>query len=264
MVFDIDDTMCFTFPYYQREEVLLRLPHCTVKRIEYDYERTLKIKHYAFLPHFEIVLKYLLSQDCYVDFFSLGISERNIPLIETYLADNTVLGKSMYNQMKRAGQFRVFSRHNSFDGQTKNLMQLRRPGQTINDIILVDDSLRSPDVDRGEGAFIQYLRWNYSIDCTWALNFPYCLIGLFKSYFESSHNSGSLRQYVSQLKLKTLSGPNLDSGSINHSVALWNVPVNYRKFIKIGLNEVRKTKPDAIYFTAGDPEPHLNIDEELQ
>lgn len=239
VIFDIDNTIAYQH-WGLIDKYLPVYETTTVEYFDMDYAR--HEKHcYLIAPHFDVLVKYLLSQDCQVNFFSLGHKERNEPFVDRLLSDERFLGCKRYCRLKEEKQFQVFSNHQCAYLQ-KPLKQTLLPGQTLDDVILVDDSTElRHDGNEDEETKIPYAQWSNREDSSdaWSLHYMYCIIGLFKDYFENAKPQGvALRHYVQRLEMVPT---NTDKRPIM-------VPKDYAKFIVAGLQEVRKTKPNAFYF----------------
>lgn len=223
VVFDIDETICCAYEGYLVFEAQKR--------------KCLQCDGYYFIPYIKHLIKYLLCQNnTRIAFFSAGEAVRNIPLICKFLC--AILGAERYNSLVLEGQFEVFSRHHQskvwdhkskeFIDSQKDLNLVLKPGETINDAILVDD--RSGSAHADHPVFIQtphVVYYGTEYDERWRNNSAYFL-GIFKVYYESLiYSSMTLRECITQLiPISEYSKPAL---------------AFQKQMIELGLSEIRKT-----------------------
>lgn len=237
IVFDIDQTIC----YRNFNPATFMYPECMVVDVEY----TNATDSYFFIPHFEVMLKYLLNQGCRIAFFSLGNEYRNSQLIRKLKQHPRVRNMLTQEQLIDSNQFTVLSVHHVNKHGCKGLALLLEPGQTIDDIILVDDCRVNACVMSGEKVHMPYYYWTLEHGTRWPLNYGYCLLALFMRYFETVKASGvSLRQYVGNIVFQK------DRLSRSHPVSGGRavIPKDFSLLIVEGLNEVRKTIPVAVHY----------------
>lgn len=189
------------------------------------------------------MFKYLLSQKhTRIAFFSAGTDDRNEVLISTFLT--IILGDEVYNSLKSQGQFDIFSRnHMKERSSQKDLSLVLKPenDERISDIILVDDyeCCAMP----GEQSF--YIRTLFIAeggDIRWKNNMYY-FMGVFNTYFESSqYETIPLRESIAQM-IPLAGHPFLycDKEGLDY----FPTPEFHAEMVAIGLEEVRKTKPEA-------------------
>lgn len=219
VVFDIDDTICWN---NSLDKVTLTSNAECIKKLLLTPDHRL----YTFVPYFDILLKYLLSMGCCIQFFSAGRASRNFTLLESYLSDSRVFGQESFEQLRAMGHFVIYSRHDLINGK-KRLM--RDNNHSLNDIILVDDLPSFAEASTGEGAIIQVPAG------VWLKNHTYYLLGYFMEYFEYG---GSLREFVTSLKHNCGPFP-------------W-VPWDIDRMTLRGLQAVRTIRPEAVYYQVVD------------
>ena len=243
VVFDIDDTLCYNHTINECKRISKKYPECIVPSFEDDLDQ------YVFMPHLEVLIKYLLDKDCIIAFFSRAPAARNVPLIESYLSDDRVLGADRYTKLKQAGQFKVLSSSDINEHGRKGLRKLLQADQTIDDIILIDDNHRSPCEASGEQIYMPYYFWEFDDGAHWPLNYCFLVLAVFMNYFDTVKSTGvKLRHYVASIQfVKHVRSP-LHYETKKHAL----IPVNYVQLIVQGLREVRKSKPDAVYYAARD------------
>lgn len=199
VVFDIDDTLC-TKHTKENWEMCPDLELVTISK------GLCQNLHHAFFNHYNILFDYLLHQNCYIAFFSQGVEERNQQLIVDYFT--LKYGKDRYDELVSQGQFKVYSRHHMT--KVKDLTQILRSNQTIDNIILVDDNPLNAAKNQKE---------MISVSVVEEPNVVARLLGLFMSYFEE-HQTLSLRKFIGSIDL-------------------------HKDFVRKGLQEIRKTVPMA-------------------
>jgi hypothetical protein len=271
VVFDIDETLCFGHHVMGRNkstdavqaEYNHRNPECAILSFKYDDSSS----WYVFRPYLYILLDYLLKKEVRMAFFSAGIEERNIPLISQLLSQT--MGEKEYESLISKGQFRVFSRHHmrkvrphesgvqvySTGTYVKDLTPImhnatqNRNGlaDTIDDMILVDDN--PSYCAQGQavciytpGSYIELEPQHMRIAELRLKNNFYYFLGLFMTCFENdSFKTMSLRERIScAIKLDERYDP-------KHQIPDPNFEI---QMSVLGLAEVRKTHPEAVFYGA--------------
>jgi hypothetical protein len=156
IVFDIDSTLCeeLLSSVYNTEALKKFVekaklinpdsPIGFVKHYDADYYCI-----YQCLPYLDSLFSYLIDHKAMIVFFSAGIEERNVVLLDQILSQS--LGEDSYLRLKLQGQFEIFSRNNltvsryRYKGEgeyTKDLNKIMRNGECQENAILIEDSSR--------------------------------------------------------------------------------------------------------------------------
>jgi hypothetical protein len=257
IVFDIDDTICKRFfsPYYGSNEKSAE----TVKKVKLSNPEAPSgmwdDDHYLCLPYLDSLFNYLIDHKARIVFFSAGIEERNIALLEQVMPQ--YLGKESYETLKAQGQFKIFSRgdltetsyENPGEGRYfKDLNKVINNGLGQKNAILIDDD-RSY-IPSSQRTYIQPLDlsdWNVfarskeGYKC-FAGNGAYYLLGIFKEYFE--------KEQYSAIKLQDGITKVYKERGVSIFKEYHAKPQNpfVRAMVYIGLEEVQKTHPEAALY----------------
>ncbi|XP_065218528.1 uncharacterized protein LOC135844298 isoform X1 [Planococcus citri] len=272
VVFDIDNTLCYSWlSSEEREEKTIRksLSECPIIVWNQHYSKDGSIDRYphVFLPHLKILFDYLLEQGVRIVFFSSGPKERNLTVIPELLM--SFWGSEKFEALKAKGQFDIFSKDHMRKGRTapgeqgnyvKDLKVVVGDGETLLDAILVEDDpsfvahdqkpclyiidltdlmfsaiMDKDEIDKNKQ---QYSMWRGKSDI-FCLNSVYYMLGVFKTYFENeNYKVLPLREGLNQLvPKKPCYGDFFEEE---------NSFVD--DMINLGLSEVRKLVPDAVYY----------------
>ncbi|XP_065218632.1 uncharacterized protein LOC135844387 isoform X4 [Planococcus citri] len=269
VVFDIDNTLCYSLYLSGGEEKIIQMsfPECPIidwNRRLYD-DSFLRYPH-VFLPHLKILFEYLLEQGVRIVFFSSGPKERNLTVIPELLT--SFWGCEKFEALKAEGQFDIFSEEHRREGTSpdegnyvKDLKVVIRDGETLLDAILVEDDYKIAAHDQKLFLYIidlslwsikdkEKMRKNEGRDGFWGKktsNFPvnsvYYMLGVFKTYFgHEKYKVLPLREGLNQLLPKEAQEAHKNPCDFfaKHSFA--------DDMINLGLSEVRKVVPDAMYY----------------
>jgi len=196
------------------------------------------------LPYLQILFEYLLEQGARIVFLSAGIKERNVAVISGLLT--SFWGCEKYEGMKSKGQFYIFSKEDMREGNrsanevsdwVKDLRKVIREGESLSDIILVDDCHSYQAHDQRLFIGVTNLYGESRNPCP--VNNVYYLLGIFKRYFEDKKcKKLSLRDGLARILcfMKTDAPYNLLAKE-DHP---WT-----RKTIDIGFSVVREQFPNA-------------------
>ena len=124
VVFDIDDTICKEIDRKDIEKIKLLNLEALIAHWEGEHG----IYHYLCLPYLDVLFHYLISHDVRIVFFSAGIDDRNITILEQILSQS--LGEDTYQKLKTTGQFEIFSAHHL----TQNYNAILGEGRNIKDL----------------------------------------------------------------------------------------------------------------------------------
>ncbi|XP_065218630.1 uncharacterized protein LOC135844387 isoform X2 [Planococcus citri] len=270
VVFDIDGTLCIGSYVEEKEEEIIKkwLPECPIivwNEAEEYYGTTRTVRHpHIFLPHLKILFDYLLEQDVRIVFFSANHREtRNLIVIPELLT--SFWGSEKFEALKAKGQFDIFSlkhcRKRAVRGEgtyVKDLKVVLRDGETLLDVILVDDdySFAAHDqkpflsiIDLGlwqikDKDEVEKNRGKCGIwrgkSSNFCLNSVYYMLGVFNTYFgNEKYKALPLREGLNQLIPEESFKCPLDFFA-KHSFA--------DDMINLGLTEVRKLVPNAVYY----------------
>ena len=192
-VFDIDGVLCTNImnPTEQDYKFSEQNPHMPRIVFKYDGDNYL----HCFLPYLDVLFKYLVTRGRVV-FFSSAAEERNVFLVKELLC--MLLGKHHYDQLKKQGQFVIYSHQHLKYGnrktgegiQIKDLQQILLYNEHIDEAVLIEDqpsfavSTQRPvilamDMD------IEFLYMQRETTIDFKMNGTYFLLGLFKYYFEN-------------------------------------------------------------------------------
>ncbi|XP_065218633.1 uncharacterized protein LOC135844387 isoform X5 [Planococcus citri] len=268
VVFDIDGTLCKGGLVWEKEEELIRksFPECPIIVWNCHY-RDGSIGRYPhlFLPHLRILFDYLLERGVRIAFFSSAAKERNLTVIPELLT--SFWGIEKFEALKAEGQFDIFSQehmrrgifHGSEGGNVKDLKVVIRDGETLLDVILVEDTGSYAANGQKPYLFIIDMTFWHITDkdevkkvkrkmyCNWegktsnfCVNSVYYMLGVFKTYFgHEKYNVLPLRKGLNQLLPKE-AFKNGQAFFAKHSFA--------DDMINSGLSEVQKVVPDAVYY----------------
>ncbi|XP_065218640.1 uncharacterized protein LOC135844387 isoform X12 [Planococcus citri] len=258
VVFDIDGTLCKSdLVEKEREEIVRKsFPECPIIIWNQHYgDGSIGRTPHVFLPHLKILFDYLLEQGVRIVFFSGGPKERNLAVIPELLT--SFWGDEKFEALKAKGQFDIFSkehcRERAFRGEgnfVKDLKVVIRDGETLSDTILVDDDESYAGHDQkpclliidlnvwyiaDENEIEKYKKQNPRDEKTinYRLNGAYYMLGVFKTVFgHEKYKVLPLRECLKQL----LNEEALD------------VEAHTTQMIDLGLSEVRKLVPSALYY----------------
>ena len=100
MAFDIDGTLCHHVSNAKKfEEAISKNTDCATITDSYG-------SLYVFKPHVELLFRYLLAEGARITFFSIGVKNRNVYLMDQLLI--RFYGQDRYDELVREGQFKVF------------------------------------------------------------------------------------------------------------------------------------------------------------
>ncbi|XP_065218636.1 uncharacterized protein LOC135844387 isoform X8 [Planococcus citri] len=266
VVFDIDGTLCRNSIWKETEEIIRKsFPECPIIDWNQHYsDGSIGRTPYVFLPHLNILFEYLLEQGVRIVFFSSAIKERNLAVIPGLL--KSFWGSEKFEALKAEGQFEILSQDHLRKGRTapgegnyvKDLKVVVRDGETLLDAILVEDDYtfaahdQKPylyiiditfwyirDKDEAEKEDKRYGHWVEKTS-NFCLNSIYYMLGVFKTYFgHEKYKVLPLREGLNQLLPKEAHGNSCDFFA-KHSFA--------DDMINLGLSEVQKLVPDAMYY----------------
>ncbi|XP_065219589.1 uncharacterized protein LOC135845055 [Planococcus citri] len=214
------------------------------------------------------------ERDVRIVFFSAGDKERNFLVIPQLLT--SFWGKVKFEVLKAKGQFDIFSKENLRRGHrtfrtgegnyAKDLKVVIREGETLSDVILVDDdhtycaddqrpllvtvnllgwSIKEEDKKEKseEGPLISSWDWEEK-HSSFYLNSVYFMIGVFKTYFENE-------------KYKILpfrEGLNVILPEKNYYNSFFEKHLFAYDMYDLGLSEVQKRVPNAKFYGLRHPE----------
>lgn len=260
VVFDIDECLCShnRLEGEKLKKVMQHLPECPVvvwDHITYSatgQEECDKYPH-TFFPFIQILFDYLLGQGARIVFFSAAVKERNEKVVAELL--ESFWGTKKYETLRSEGQFMTFSKDDlilrrdrdptdkSCGQYVKDLVKVIRDGESLSDIILVDDD--SSYATRDQLPLI-VVRNGYFLGE--ALNNIYYILGLFKTYFENDeYNKLPLRGGINKMFSEQTFEENNRYFDEKHPFSI--------RMINIGLLEVRKLIPEARLYTEADQFP---------
>ena len=193
IVFDIDDTIC-TRPLLsmKEEEVAILNPECIM--IDYVSQEGEKYPH-IFAPHIGYLIKYLLSKEAQIVFFSSAIAHRNEFLVPALLQN--ILGLEEYEAQKSNGQFKIFSnddmrkgRHDLGEGNYVKDLSAINPDDTSDIILIEDDPSYVAHDQRPCIEALDCMHWHpitteQDSRYVFSKNTIYHLLGLFEQYFNN-------------------------------------------------------------------------------
>ncbi|XP_065218631.1 uncharacterized protein LOC135844387 isoform X3 [Planococcus citri] len=268
VVFDIENTLCYTWFLTKEQEAIIRrsFPECPVivtKRITTE-------RPHAFLPHLKSLFGYLLEQGVRIIFFYSDTDKNRGAEAVTALQELLTLfwGSEIFAELKAEGQFDIFTEEHLLKGTSrdegndlKDLKDLRlviRGSETLLDAILVEDDRNYALDDQKPCLYIIDLtRWlitdkdkigkNKERESFWGKksdNFPlnsvYYMLGVFKTYFENEkYKKLPLREALDILLPKEAKAKSVDFFKTHSFVDC---------MINLGLSEVRKVVPSAMYY----------------
>ena len=218
--------------------------------------------YHFFPPYLDVLIKYLIENGSRIVFFSAGNEDRNKFLVDALLS--TILGRQYYQQLKEKGQFSVFSSNNlrrsyhlhetgvgMIHGHyVKDLAQVLQDDEVIENSILVEDQPAYAAFNSKPCIMSLILyQWDILSFNDSELSFPknnvYYLLGIFISYFDSDKSlSLSLREGIEKIYQEKVSPDHLKNG---------NAPLEkfhpfVLEMISLGLLEVQKQRPDAVFY----------------
>lgn len=250
VVFDIDSTLCKSNLIGAESIEYAKMNHAECPLIEWRYY------NHLFLPHLRILFDYLLKQGVRIVFFSSAGEERNVTVIPKLLT--SFYGDERYETLKSEGQFAIFSdeqmrkgthRHLREGNYVKDLGVVIRDGESILDVILVEDDRsfvahdQQPYLYIMDLGFYWYLSKNKSFfdegPTNFSMNSTYYMLGIFMTYFgHEKFYKLPLREGIKQIL--PADWENYYSSFIKHPFS--------REMIDIGLLEVQKQVPDAVFY----------------
>jgi hypothetical protein len=249
IVFDIDGTLCNqVYSYKNIEKVKALHPECLI--IPYLHKND--TYNHIFIPYLQILMNYLITFGSRIVFFSSAIEDRNSKVITTLLEET--LGKEQYQLLKYQGQFDILSKQHmrpgndelgEYGNNIKDFTQVIKNDETLLDAILIEDQPSYAAYDQQPCiSIIDVERW--AVECgnesryAFPKNTIYYLLGLFKTYFDNSaYRQLPLREGIGKILLQQKSEGYI--GGMEQSPFV-------HAMIDLGLNEVRKTYPDAIFY----------------
>ena len=261
VVFDIDDALCTILSPRQVEKAKAINTECPI----IDWEHTPSdVYTHIFVPYLEILFEYLINNGARIVFFSSAVEERNNTVLPQLLKN--ILGEERYEALKAQGQFEILSRQHLRPGNSdlgeqgnsvKDLTKVVKEGEDLLDAILVED--QPAYTAQGQWPCIKVLdcmRWHADHEnherAAYPKNTTYHLLGLFKTYFENNkYSEMPLRKGIEALCPTPTPNPEKDNFGRIQPPALFR-PDDDDQFtyeiICLGLNEIRKTHPEAIVY----------------
>ncbi|XP_065206919.1 uncharacterized protein LOC135836185 [Planococcus citri] len=264
VVFDIDDTLCKSdFIGIRAGEKALKIaiknhPECPFIFSDEWEDRSFMRKLHVFLPYLQIVFDYLLQQGVRIVFFSCSMKKRNVSVIPELLI--SFWGREKFEALKAKGQFEIFSAEHvrpctTFQDEgtcVKDLKVVIRGDETLSDAILVEGVISFAAYDQKPVLnIIELKEWCLSDNYrhiplsragksnNFPLNSVYYMFGVFRTYFENEKFKVlPLREGLRQILPEDACS--LISFFLKHSFA--------NDMIELGLSEVQKVVPDAIYY----------------
>jgi hypothetical protein len=248
IVFDIDDTICTDIP--SGTDVVENAKLLNPGTQSGSWSRYT----YLCLPYLDSLFNYLIDHKARIVFFSAGIKERNVALLEQILPQ--YLGEERYELLKAQGQFQIFSEDDLTPSNGENLGEgrhIKDLNKVINgvdqrNVILIDDD--SSYVQAYQRPYIQPLDlsdWNVLSQREngyndFAKNGAYYLLGIFKEYFEQEQYSAL------QLKDGLIEVYKEREVSIFKKYHATSRNPFVREMIYSGLTEVQKTHEEAVLY----------------
>ena len=262
VVFDIDDTICTNTDMEIKQMQNSKYP-IGVWQGEYKWENY----KYICLPYLKELFDYLISYNIRIVFFSAGYEDRNIVLLEQILPQ--ILGKIRYEELKKSGQFEIFSDCHTIqpddrkEGEgrlVKDLEIVKRAQEDIDNILLIEDD--QSFVKHDQKPFIKTIdlnTWQFSSFFedkeVFQLNSAFHLLGIFKRCFNDINNKNiSFKKCINQVYL--------DEGIYN-IMDYW--PTKGERFaerlICEGFEEIRKINEEAnVYKMECNTKESLNLE----
>jgi hypothetical protein len=255
VAFDIDGTLC----YFES-----RIENYN-KQIETNPECTCLYHSgglYVFKPYVKFLINYLIHMGCRIVFFSAGSKERNEILVSKLLS--SFYSDSRRQKLLAAGQFKIFSLPDCHIIRPrcpynnlpllfhKNLNVLLEENETIDDVILIDDrydiAATGQEVMIHMGLFDSTRQMNscfFPIHTHFFKNGTYFMLGLFKTYFDSTcYNKLPIRTALKSI----FATANTDSIiKANERIA--------GHMVSTGLKYVRLYTPEAVFYGS----EHVNM-----
>jgi hypothetical protein len=242
IVFDIDGVICK--PPVDSEIILDDLeyidqfqqlhPECHAP-MEFNYKEDFYL--HFFPPYLDILFKFLINHNCRIAFFSAGMEERNLQLIEHLLTN--ILDENQYYELKNSGQFVVFSKNSLTQDKKKDISVILNTNEDPDNSALIEDQVENATDNTSCIGALNLFHWdlwcynNNSIKCL-PKNAAYYLLGIFVSYFgKNNHNNISLKNWLEFI--------NLNKQPPNNIIFIEHM-------INIGLQEVQKEYHDAICY----------------
>ena len=266
VVFDIDDAICMIGNSYELEAIKAANPECPI--VMYKCEKSEQYPH-LFVPYLQVLFEYLIKNGARVVFFSSAVEHRNISVIPQLLVN--ILGEERYALLKSQGQFAIFSKqhvrpgkpwHSREGNYVKDLKTVIAEGEDLENAVLIEDQPSYVAHDQEPCiSVLDCLYWkptytNAKDDGQGILpkNTVYYLLGLFKTYFENKdYAQMPLRKGIARIfpstpahydyMHKVKPGPLFYANHLDgdNSQFIYDM-------ICLGLDEVRKTDPEAILY----------------
>lgn len=214
---------------------------------------------HCFAPHLDVLIEYLISNGSRIAFFSAGHYSRNNVVINELLIE--LLGEERYTELKSAGQFDIFSandmREASYEfGETGNYVKdlniILKDQETSQNSILIEDNINYAAYDQQPCIMaIPLGDWSFLLEDesehSFSKNAVYYLLGIFSHYFNLGEDLPPLRVWVERFFLE-------QTGSEGHFLKKCYMPQStdqlVLEMINLGLQEVQKKHPDAIFYNA--------------
>ena len=259
IVFDIDGVLCTQseseFDFQCMADTVINFkdlhPECPTPAT-FGYIST-TYYHY-FPPYLDLLFNYLINNNCRIVFFSAASEERNILILEKLLSE--LFSEDKYSQFKATGQFKIFSSNHlrprkSFEeisAKIKDVSIVLQDDENINNSVLIEDqpsyaAFNTPCITALNLYQWDLLTLNDSPRC-FVKNNTYYLLGIFSDFFNN-------KKYLS-LSLKDWS----QSMYIHKKPSDTNT-LFVRNMISLGLQEVAKHRPNAIFY--GNQEEALEL-----
>jgi hypothetical protein len=246
IVWDIDGTICLNKEHVDLSKISIGL-RVGDENASFELEKHLKYLEsqtsapifgltYNFFPHFDLLLKYLLAQNARIVFYSAGTQIRNTALINDMFLKNTFDSKTL-DILLTKDQFKIYSRGDLVSGK-KDLKPLLKSNENICDAVLMEDDL---DFSVWGQAFL----FKPPIDFK---NYGYYFLGVFLTYFNHP-NCENMTLYEFTVKNEWYREDRSYYGRDDKTPLM----PYFMEMIKIGLNEVRKTVPEAIFYDTSIP-----------
>jgi len=250
IVFDMDNTLCNHISSYEPIDNIKSLhPECLM--IPYLYKDK-GIYYHIFIPYLQILIHYLIQFGSRIVFFSSAIEDRNSKVIPTLLEE--ILGKEHYQLLKSQGQFDILSKQHmrsrndalgAYGNNIKNCTQVIKNNETLLDAILIEEQPSYAALNQKSSiSIIDVEHWAVACENESKYAFPknmiYYLLGIFKTYFgNSAYRKLPLRKGIEKILLQKKAEEYIESMDQSPFV---------HAMINLGLNEVRKTYPKAIFY----------------
>jgi hypothetical protein len=149
-----------------------------------------------------------------------------------------VFGETEYNKLVSEGQFQVFSKHHRLNkySSNKDLLIVLKDDEQLENALLIDDYNYCCKPGQEKNFILVPSIIGFQ-------NLAFYYIGLFKSYFDSDNcTTKSISQFMSENIQIQKTGVFLGCQKTDVSIQF------VLDMVKIGLDEVRKSKPNAAFY----------------